>query len=257
MGKRGVCSPRDTRHSSKANQPKSEVGLRVRAVQILLRARLRYPHIALLQDPLYCTECITQFLDARDEETFTVPFEQEAGTEIFEAFQDLRNGRLHQNHANTSSINLKLADVNIQESVGPSLRQDGFPKSAATRRKLRLWEFILCLLQIPELGDSIRWTDKSSGTFEFVEDKGTRTVAELWGLAKNNGNMNYDKLSRSLREYYGKILNRQNSRLQYQFNLKNPSVCQLRDALADGQEFAVLPSVREVIRNCWDSKFIV
>ena len=51
-----------------------------------------------------------------------------------------------------------------------------------------------------------------------IED--SQEVAKLWGLRKNRPNMNYDKLSRSIRQYYKKGIIRKptvSSRLVYQF----------------------------------------
>ena len=51
-----------------------------------------------------------------------------------------------------------------------------------------------------------------------IED--SQEVARLWGLRKNRPNMNYDKLSRSIRQYYKKNIikkPKETSRLVYQF----------------------------------------
>ena len=59
--------------------------------------------------------------------------------------------------------------------------------------------------------------NKFSGIFK-IED--SQEVAKLWGLRKNRPNMNYDKLSRSIRQYYKKGIIRKptiSSRLVYQF----------------------------------------
>ena len=41
------------------------------------------------------------------------------------------------------------------------------------------------------------------GVFRFHQ---AEEVARLWGLRKNRKNMNYDKLARSLRNYYDKVI---------------------------------------------------
>lgn len=56
-----------------------------------------------------------------------------------------------------------------------------------------------------------------SGIFK-IED--SAHVARLWGLRKNRPAMNYDKLSRSIRQYYKKGIIRKpdvSQRLVYQF----------------------------------------
>jgi len=47
----------------------------------------------------------------------------------------------------------------------------------------------------------IRWQDKPEGVFRIVPGQ-SKYVARLWGIKKNNPNMTFDKLSRSLR-YHG------------------------------------------------------
>ena len=63
----------------------------------------------------------------------------------------------------------------------------------------------------------IHWLDRERGVFKIVDS--TR-VATLWGRRKNRPAMNYDKLSRSLRQYYKKGIMKKTERTQrlvYQF----------------------------------------
>ena len=62
--------------------------------------------------------------------------------------------------------------------------------------RLQLWQFLLEILNKEEFGSIIRWTGVEPGEFKVIE---TEEVARLWGLRKGRPNMNYDKLSRSLR----------------------------------------------------------
>ena len=62
--------------------------------------------------------------------------------------------------------------------------------------RLQLWQFLLEVLNKEEFGSIIRWTNVEPGEFKVIE---TEEVARLWGLRKGRPNMNYDKLSRSLR----------------------------------------------------------
>lgn len=83
---------------------------------------------------------------------------------------------------------------------------------------IHLWQFLKELLQQPQLyGSCIRWLDRQKGVFK-IED--SVRVARLWGKRKNRPAMNYDKLSRSIRQYYKKGIMKKTERSQrlvYQF----------------------------------------
>lgn len=83
---------------------------------------------------------------------------------------------------------------------------------------IHLWQFLKELLQSPGLhGSCIRWLDRTKGVFK-IED--SVRVARLWGKRKNRPAMNYDKLSRSIRQYYKKGIMKKTERSQrlvYQF----------------------------------------
>lgn len=83
---------------------------------------------------------------------------------------------------------------------------------------IHLWQFLKELLQSPQTyGNAIRWLDRSRGVFK-IED--SVRVARLWGRRKNRPAMNYDKLSRSIRQYYKKGIMKKTERSQrlvYQF----------------------------------------
>lgn len=74
------------------------------------------------------------------------------------------------------------------------------------------------LLATPQThGTAIRWLDRNRGVFK-IED--SVRVARLWGRRKNRPAMNYDKLSRSIRQYYKKGIMKKTERSQrlvYQF----------------------------------------
>lgn len=86
------------------------------------------------------------------------------------------------------------------------------------KQTIHLWRFLKELLLQPERYDRyIRWVNRQEGIFK-IED--SPKVAKLWGKRKNRPAMNYDKLSRSIRQYYRKgiIKKTANSkRLVYQF----------------------------------------
>ncbi|KAG8187364.1 hypothetical protein JTE90_016913 [Oedothorax gibbosus] len=83
---------------------------------------------------------------------------------------------------------------------------------------IHLWQFLKELLCQPHLyGSCIRWLDRPKGIFK-IED--SVRVARLWGKRKNRPAMNYDKLSRSIRQYYKKGIMKKTERSQrlvYQF----------------------------------------
>uniref|UniRef100_A0A3Q2D0P5 SAM pointed domain-containing Ets transcription factor n=1 Tax=Cyprinodon variegatus TaxID=28743 RepID=A0A3Q2D0P5_CYPVA len=90
--------------------------------------------------------------------------------------------------------------------------------SSCSGQPIHLWQFLRELLLKPHnYGRSIRWLNKEKGIFK-IED--SAHVAKLWGLRKNRPAMNYDKLSRSIRQYYKKGIIRKpdvSQRLVYQF----------------------------------------
>lgn len=83
---------------------------------------------------------------------------------------------------------------------------------------IHLWQFLKELLASPAVhGSCIRWLDREKGVFK-IED--SVRVAKLWGKRKNRPAMNYDKLSRSIRQYYKKGIMKKTERSQrlvYQF----------------------------------------
>ncbi|CAG0920808.1 unnamed protein product [Notodromas monacha] len=99
---------------------------------------------------------------------------------------------------------------------------DGAEKPAAGGRSgnahIQLWQFLKELLcDGKHYGACIRWLDRPSGVFK-IED--SVRVARLWGRRKNRPAMNYDKLSRSIRQYYKKGIMKKTERSQrlvYQF----------------------------------------
>uniref|UniRef100_A0A158R5L7 DNA-binding protein D-ETS-4 n=1 Tax=Syphacia muris TaxID=451379 RepID=A0A158R5L7_9BILA len=74
-----------------------------------------------------------------------------------------------------------------------------FPRHSGT---VHLWHFIRELLDQPkEYSSCVRWVDRKEGTFKI---ESSHHLARFWGQRKNRAQMNYDKLSRSLRQYYKK-----------------------------------------------------
>lgn len=106
-----------------------------------------------------------------------------------------------------------------EESNSPSVDQAKPSSSRSTGGShIHLWQFLKELLASPQThGSCIRWLDRSKGIFK-IED--SVRVARLWGKRKNRPAMNYDKLSRSIRQYYKKGIMKKTERSQrlvYQF----------------------------------------
>lgn len=99
-----------------------------------------------------------------------------------------------------------------EETVGGK----GSPSRPGTN--IHLWQFIKELLLQPQhYGNAIHWLHRQKGIFKIVDSV---KVATLWGKRKNRPAMNYDKLSRSLRQYYKKGIMKKTERSQrlvYQF----------------------------------------
>ncbi|MCP9266407.1 SAM pointed domain-containing Ets transcription factor [Dirofilaria immitis] len=63
-------------------------------------------------------------------------------------------------------------------------------------------KYLPMLLDHPKQYSScVRWVDRQEGTFKI---ESSHHLARFWGQRKNRAQMNYDKLSRSLRQYYKK-----------------------------------------------------
>jgi SAM pointed domain-containing ETS transcription factor len=100
----------------------------------------------------------------------------------------------------------------------PKKHHSHLQKKGAQSSHIHLWQFLKELLASPQAnGTAIRWLDRTKGIFK-IED--SVRVARLWGRRKNRPAMNYDKLSRSIRQYYKKGIMKKTERSQrlvYQF----------------------------------------
>ncbi|XP_011308845.1 DNA-binding protein D-ETS-4 [Fopius arisanus] len=116
-----------------------------------------------------------------------------------------------------SSCNLDYSDDEDDDSSPVQTPTNG-GKMRNGGSHIHLWQFLKELLQSPGLhGSCIRWLDRTKGVFK-IED--SVRVARLWGKRKNRPAMNYDKLSRSIRQYYKKGIMKKTERSQrlvYQF----------------------------------------
>lgn len=108
----------------------------------------------------------------------------------------------------------RMGDSSDRSASAASSRAAASPNGS----HIHLWQFLKELLSQPTVhGSAIRWLDRTRGVFK-IED--SVRVARLWGKRKNRPAMNYDKLSRSIRQYYRKGIMKKTERSQrlvYQF----------------------------------------
>ncbi|BFZ04892.1 hypothetical protein BsWGS_07931 [Bradybaena similaris] len=107
----------------------------------------------------------------------------------------------------------------FREDNGYSKILNRIPAGRGHKQTIHLWQFLKELLLSKDINytDCIRWLDRKTGVFKIEDSK---KVATLWGARKNRPAMNYDKLSRSVRQYYKKGIikkTEQSKRLVYQF----------------------------------------
>merc|ERR1711892_129764 len=119
-------------------------------------------------------------------------------------------------HTPTHSDNMEEDEDEEEEEIEVPVVK--VPGSSRPGTNIHLWQFVKELLLQPQLyGNYIHWIDRSKGVFKIVDSV---KVATLWGKRKNRPAMNYDKLSRSLRQYYKKGIMKKTERSQrlvYQF----------------------------------------
>lgn len=90
--------------------------------------------------------------------------------------------------------------------------------------RVLLWRFLLDLLHNSRYSPIyIRWLDRPAGIFRIMESD---MVAQLWGMARKNSNMNYEKMSRGMRTYYkrGILFHIDGTKLIYKFNTSDPEI---------------------------------
>lgn len=140
--------------------------------------------------------------------------------------------QLSPKHSSVSSNSSTLTPGKVTAKVTTTTTS-----SLSSPPNIHLWQFMKEMLTTSEDDDNdatstttaaasstvqpkqpmIRWLDRKEGIFK-IED--SQAVARLWGQRKNRPLMNYDKLSRSLRQYYKKGIMRKTARSQrlvYQF----------------------------------------
>lgn len=136
------------------------------------------------------------------------------------AHQQSMNNQLHHQSISVKSENISSSPSTTTpiSAVPVAISTPTGPPARTTSSHIHLWQFLKELLNGPQTyGSSIRWLDRSKGVFK-IED--SVRVAKLWGARKNRPAMNYDKLSRSIRQYYKKGIMKKTERSQrlvYQF----------------------------------------
>ena len=88
-----------------------------------------------------------------------------------------------------------------------------------SKKKIRLYQFLLDLLRNGDMKESIWWVDRDKGTFQF-SSKHKEALAHRWGIQKGNRKkMTYQKMARALRNY-GKTgeVKKIKKKLTYQFS---------------------------------------
>ncbi|XP_073458347.1 transcription factor Spi-B-like isoform X1 [Aquarana catesbeiana] len=106
---------------------------------------------------------------------------------------------------------LEVSDSDTDESQAWS--------EPGVRKKVRLYKFLLELLQNGDMRDCIWWLDRERGTFQF-SSKHKEVLAHRWGQQKGNRKkMTYQKMARALRNY-GKTgeIRKVKKKLTYQFD---------------------------------------
>ena len=122
----------------------------------------------------------------------------------------------------TISIGAKtpLAVVKINQSNNG--RRNSKVKKTRHQNVTHLWEFLLELLENDNLCTIISWSRREFKEFKL---KKPEEVARRWGLLRQRKGMNYEKLSRALRFYYGQGIIQKVSVENIYCNLKDVLTC--------------------------------
>ncbi|XP_041093635.1 transcription factor Spi-B-like [Polyodon spathula] len=123
---------------------------------------------------------------------------------------------------NLDSPALEVSDSESDDTIPPrdSPTYYGVPHtSLPSKRKQRLYQFLLSLLHRGEMRECVWWLDRELGIFQF-SSKHKESLAHLWGAQKGNRKaMTYQKMARALRNY-GKTgeIRKVKKKLTYQFD---------------------------------------
>ncbi|XP_053308143.1 transcription factor Spi-B-like [Spea bombifrons] len=117
---------------------------------------------------------------------------------------------------NEHSPDLEVSDSESDDNFSQGESRGYDP---GVRKKVRLYKFLLELLQNGDMRDCIWWLDRERGTFQF-SSKYKELLAHRWGQQKGNRKkMTYQKMARALRNY-GKTgeIRKVKKKLTYQFD---------------------------------------
>lgn len=91
-------------------------------------------------------------------------------------------------------------------------RRNSAEREPRFKNIVHLWEFLLELLADESLSTIISWSRKECKEFKL---KNPEEVARRWGIFRGKKGMNYQKLSRALRFYYGRGIIQKVSKAKY------------------------------------------
>ncbi|XP_075047212.1 transcription factor Spi-B-like [Mixophyes fleayi] len=131
---------------------------------------------------------------------------------------NLRSPSLSEDDDITRSPSLEVSDSDSSED-SPGYFGCYEQVDIGVRKKVRLYKFLLELLQKGDMRDCIWWLDRERGTFQF-SSKHKELLAHRWGQQKGNRKkMTYQKMARALRNY-GKTgeIRKVKKKLTYQFD---------------------------------------
>ena len=95
------------------------------------------------------------------------------------------------------SLSFSQTPVNEEMEINKSNNARGKPRF---KNIIHLWEFLLELLANENFCAIISWSRREKNEFKL---KKPGEVARRWGILRRKKRMTYEKLSRSLRFYYG------------------------------------------------------
>ncbi|XP_015665697.1 transcription factor Spi-B [Protobothrops mucrosquamatus] len=179
-----------------------------------------YPQPQLSLEPVYNHEGMMPaqnsamvFKDEYNTEIY-LPYEQySAPREICSPLSE--EGEIHKDGRNLEVSSESDLDENLLSRF-----------DSGSRRKLRLYQFLLELLEGGDMKECVWWVQRDAGIFQF-SSKHKELLAHRWGQQKGNRKkMTYQKMARALRNY-GKTgeIRKVKKKLTYQFgtSLLSPS----------------------------------
>ncbi|XP_058040107.1 transcription factor Spi-B [Ahaetulla prasina] len=179
-----------------------------------------YPQAQLSLEPIYNHEGMMPAQNS------AMVFKDEYNTEIYLPYEQYstpreicsplsEEGEFHKDGRNLEVSSESDLDENLLSRF-----------DSGCRRKLRLYQFLLELLEGGDMKECVWWVQRDAGIFQF-SSKHKELLAHRWGQQKGNRKkMTYQKMARALRNY-GKTgeIRKVKKKLTYQFgtSLLSPS----------------------------------